>query len=240
MKTDILLTKTLPYYSLLFERLEPLLNYHPNCPGLLYDLLRYGSDFDPESTISYGKKALKYVDMYKKNTQYGADPAKIHRLLGNVYQEIGDHSSALVHLNKTLVLYKVYPERPGYALGIRSVKVQILESIRESKSVSSQLSNDTVSSLPVRTSEPITYEGETLPLHELFGIAYEKSWEERVPILKHIIAEAPRSEYAYYAGHDLAIYGENGKYIPDYPLLFKRLKPLLKFHPECPNLSNNR
>lgn len=218
--------------TLLFERLEPLLNYHPDCPGLFYDLLRYGWDFDPESTISYGKKALKYVDKHNKYTHYGAYPESIHKYLGNAYQNIGDYSTALEHFNQALTLSKA--DHWVSASNIRLLKVKILECIREGNAVKGSVSDGTVS--PLSVSAPETREGETLSLHERLTAAYEKSWEERVPILKQIIAEAPNSEYAYYARYDLAIHDENGKYIADYPLLFKRLKPLLKFHPDSPNL----
>ena len=91
--------------ALLFERLQPLLKYHFDSPGLLHDLLVKGREIYPEAAIRYGKQALKYVDMYRMDSGYGAFPERIHHFLGYAYQEIGDYSTALEHLNQALKLY---------------------------------------------------------------------------------------------------------------------------------------
>ncbi len=96
---------------LLFERLEPLLEYHPDSPNLLKQLLMHGSRIYPELAIHYGEEALKYVDMYRMNSPYGAYPKSIHTFLGFTYQRVGDYSSALAHHQKALDLALAYPER---------------------------------------------------------------------------------------------------------------------------------
>ena len=61
--------------------------------------------------------------------------------------------------------------------------------------------------------ETITYKGETLTLDELFSASFNKSWEEKVVVLKRIIAEAPYSIYAFEARLHLTTHDENGKEI---------------------------
>ena len=97
--------KSIRDYGLLFERLQPLLKYHPDSPDLLHALLFYSRRSDPEAVIRYGKEALKYVDMYRMESGYGAFPEGIHHFLGYAYQEIGDYNTALEHLNQALKLY---------------------------------------------------------------------------------------------------------------------------------------
>ncbi len=92
-------------YGLLFERLQPLLKYHFDSPRLLHALLFYSRHSHPEAAIRYGKEALKYVDMYRMDSGYGAFPESIHHFLGYAYQEIGDDSTALEHFNQALKLY---------------------------------------------------------------------------------------------------------------------------------------
>ena len=91
--------------ALLFERLQPLVNYHPDNPSLLSDLLMYGKDIHPETAIHYGKEAIKYVKRYRMDSLYGAYPEQIHYHLGYAYQLIGDYDTALGHLDQALILY---------------------------------------------------------------------------------------------------------------------------------------
>ncbi len=97
--------------AVLFERLQPLVAYHPNYPRLLKLLLQKGWDIYPEAAIHYGKEALKYVDMYPIGRGHGAFPEDIHDNLGDAYQQIGDYSSALAHHQKALELIRAYPGR---------------------------------------------------------------------------------------------------------------------------------
>ena len=91
--------------ALLFERLQPLLNYHPDNPSLLSDLLMCGKDIHPETAIRYGTEAFKYVGRYRMDSLYGAYPEQIHYYLGYAYQVIGDYDTALGHLDQALILY---------------------------------------------------------------------------------------------------------------------------------------
>ncbi len=97
--------------AVLFDRLQPLLAYHPDSPGLLGELLGAGMHIYPEAAIHYGTEALKYVDMYRMNSGYGAYPERIHHYLGFAYQNIGDYSKALEHHRQSLKLIESYPDR---------------------------------------------------------------------------------------------------------------------------------
>ncbi|MYB65797.1 tetratricopeptide repeat protein [Candidatus Poribacteria bacterium] len=99
--------------AVLFERLQPLLEYHPDSPRLLTDLLASGWDIHPEAAIHYGKEALKYAEMYRMNSVYGAFPERIHHILGFAYQQIGDYSKALAHHRKSVELIRANPGRMG-------------------------------------------------------------------------------------------------------------------------------
>ena len=262
--------------ALLFERLQPLLKYHFDSPRLLHDLLVKGRKIHPEAAIRYGKQALKYVGMYRMNSLYGKSPESIHHFLGYAYQEIGDYSTALEHLNQSLKLY--IRVLNAYS---RSFKVkEHIEQILTENPILGSLSDGSAPGLPERAPdskqaitdtapaekialkppppgetfatghwdgdkwhrtvpkepETITYEGETLTLDELYSVSFGKSWEEKVAILNRIIAEAPYSKDAYYARKHLATHDENGERIHDYALLFERLQPLLKYHPDSPDL----
>ena len=262
--------------GLLFERLQPLLKYHFDSPGLLHDLLVNGMDIDPEAAIRYGKEALKYVDMYPMDSGYSEFPESIHHFLGYAYQNIGDYSTALEHLNQALKLY--IRVQNAYS---RSFKVkEHIEQILKENPILGPLSDGSVPGLPERAPdskqaitdtapaekialkppppgetfatghwdgekwhrtvpkepETITYEGEALTKDELFSVSFGKSWEEKVAILKRIIAEAPYSKDAFEARLHLATHDENGKRIHDYGLLFERLQPLLKYHFDSPRL----
>ncbi len=100
-----------PDDCLRFERLEPLVAYHPNYPRLLSDLLDYGLDIYPELAIHYGTEALKYVDMYPIGRGLGAFPERIHDRLGFAYQVLGDYSAALAHHQKALEIVRAHPGR---------------------------------------------------------------------------------------------------------------------------------
>ena len=126
--------------SLLFKRLEPLLKFHPDCPDLLCDLVRYGGDADPEAAIRYGKKALGYVDRYNKDSRYNAHPVRIHKYLGYIYHyshnfdystALEYYNQALEHYNQAVNLLKAMPERRGSAVAIRLLKVKISQCINQ-------------------------------------------------------------------------------------------------------------
>ena len=100
--------------ALRFERLEPLVAYHPNYPDLLEELVMFGGDIYPELAIHYGLEALKYVDMYPMDSGHGAYPENIHNWLGDAYQYLGDYSAALAHYRESLRLVEAYPYRGAY------------------------------------------------------------------------------------------------------------------------------
>ncbi len=108
--------------AVLFDQLQPLLAYHPDSPGLLGELLGAGMHIYPEAAIHYGTEALKYVDMYRMNSYYGAYPEQIHYYLGHAHQNLGDYSKALAHYRQSLKLIEAYPDRsytqpdPGYSI----------------------------------------------------------------------------------------------------------------------------
>ena len=235
--------------AVLFERLQPLLKYHPNSPDLLYLLLRKGMHSDPEAAIKYGEDALKYVNIYRVNS--GSEG--IHHFLGYAYQNIGDYSTALSHLNQALNLY--IRQRKAISLSFK-VREQIEQIHKEnpilgSLSEGSPLAKEILKLPPPgetfatghwdgdkwhRTVPPdpetIMYAGEALPLRKLYQAAFyfEKSWEEKVVVLNLIIAEAPYSNEAFEARYVLATHDENGERISDDALVIERLKPLLKYH----------
>lgn len=99
--------------ALLFERLKPLLKYHPSSPRLHYELLMNSMYIYPEEAIQYGEEALKYVEMYAMYS--GKDPVTehVHHFLGYAYQGIGDYGTTLKHLNQAIKLYDTYPGRTG-------------------------------------------------------------------------------------------------------------------------------
>ena len=247
--------------ALLFERLQLLLKHHPDSPRLLYDLLLYGRDIYPEEAIRYGEKALKYVEMYRMNSLYGKYPERIHHFLGYAYQEIGDYSTALEHLNQALKLYVRVMNAYSRSFKVKEHIEQLLE---EHPNLETLPETDTEPAEQIALKPPpqretfatghwdgdkwnrtvpkepetITYEGQTLTLDKLYNASFqhEKSWEERVAILKRIIAEVPYSKTAFSARLYLARHDENGKSIQDNALRFERLKPLLKYHPDSPYL----
>ena len=262
--------------ALLFERLQPLLKYHFDSPGLLHELLVRGRKIQPEAAIRYGKEALKYVDMYRMDSGYGAFPERIHHFLGYAYQEIGDYNTALEHLNQALKLYIRVRNADSRSFRVKEHIEQILienpilgplsdgsapglsERVPDSKQ--SITDTDPIEQIALKPPPPgetfatghwdgdkwhrtvppepktITYEGEALTKDELFSVSFGKSWEEKVAILKRIIAEAPYSKDAFEARLHLATHDENGKDIRDYGLLFERLQPLLKYHFDSPRL----
>ena len=262
--------------ALLFERLQPLLKYHFDSPGLLHDLLVKGREIYPEAAIRYGKQALKYVDMYRMDSGYGAFPERIHHFLGYAYQEIGDYNTALEHLNQALKLYIRVRNADSRSFRVKEHIEQILTenpilgplsdssapglSERAPDSKQSITDTDPIEQIALKPPPPgktfatghwdgdkwhrtvppepktITYEGEALTKDELFSVSFGKSWEERVAILKRIIAEAPYSKDTFEARLHLATHDENGKDIRDYGLLFERLQPLLKYHFDSPRL----
>lgn len=109
--------------ALTYDRLLPLLEYHPDSPRLLHDLLMTGRRLYPEAAIHYGTEALKYVDRYRMDSNYGKYPEWIHNFLGHAYQEVGDYSKALTHYQKTLALLQAYPGRMGN-LGLDPERVE--------------------------------------------------------------------------------------------------------------------
>ena len=137
----------------LFERLKPMLKYHPKSSGLLHDLLRYGMDIDPEAAIRYGKKALKYVDVGAKHTHYNADPARIHHYLALAYQIVGDYDAALEHFRKAKKLYLANIRTRGYSNYFDFVK-QHIKAIEEGKPIDG---------IPLPTRAPKTMKPERRP-----------------------------------------------------------------------------
>ena len=98
--------------ALLFERLQPMVAYHPDNPYLLYDLLRYGKDVNPEAAIHYGKEALKYKDrIVERHFVFPEGTHLIHAELGHPYQLIGDYSSAVLHYKRCVELLEADPGR---------------------------------------------------------------------------------------------------------------------------------
>ena len=98
--------------ALLFERLQPMVAYHPDNPYLLYDLLRYGKDVNPEAAIHYGKEALKYKDtIVDRHFVFPGGAYLIHAQLGHPYQLIGDYSSAVFHYKRCVELLEADPDR---------------------------------------------------------------------------------------------------------------------------------
>lgn len=241
--------------AVLFERLQPLLKYHPDSTDLLYLLLRKGMHSHPEAAIRYGTEALKYIDIYDLHFGYMASPEGIHHFLGYAYQNIGDYSTALSHLNQALNLY--IRQRKAISLSFK-VREQIEQIHKEnpilgSLSEGSPLAKEILKLPPPgetfatghwdgdkwhRTVPPdpetIMYAGEALLLRKLYQAAFyfEKSWEEKVVILNLITAEVPYSNEAFEARYVLATHDENGERISDDALVIERLKPLLKYHPD--------
>ena len=136
-------------HALLYERLQPLLKYHPDSPNLLLDLLIYGRSIDPEAAIRYGKKALKNIDRHHSikgssiRHRYSATPEKIHKYLGYAYEELGDYDTALEYLNQALNLYKSAKPQ-GYLNATSLIRFHI-KHIHEGNPVSGPLSDGTVS-----------------------------------------------------------------------------------------------
>ena len=97
--------------ALLFERLQPLVNYHPDSPGLLCDLLMHGMHIYPKAAIHYGTEALKYVGRYGVGVGHSAYPESIHHFLGYAYQLVGDYNSAVSHYKQSLELIRAHPNR---------------------------------------------------------------------------------------------------------------------------------
>lgn len=96
----------------LFERLQPLFNYHPDSTRLLRYLLMYGIDIDPEAAIYYGTEALKYLDRYGVGVGSESDYSpEIHHYLGRAYHRVGDNSSAVSHYKQSLELFWEHPDR---------------------------------------------------------------------------------------------------------------------------------
>ena len=89
-----------------FERLLPLVEYHPDSPGLLYELLQSGMYVNPEAAIHYGTEALKYVWSYPVGVGHSAYPEYIHAGLAHVYQLVGDYSSAVSHYKQVIEVAK--------------------------------------------------------------------------------------------------------------------------------------
>ena len=136
-------------HEFLFERLKPLLKYHPNSSNLLLDLLTYGRSTDLEAAIRYGKKALKIVDRDNKNSHYNAEPARIHQILGYAYEEIGDYDTAVGHYRQAMKLYKAKPD-DIWSVGI-SPNASIyrhIEQIRKGNPILGPLSDGTLSMTP--------------------------------------------------------------------------------------------
>ena len=242
--------------ALLFERLQPLVNYHPDSPGLLCDLLMHGMHIYPKAAIHYGTEALKYVGRYGVGVGHSAYPEKIHHYLGYAYQLVGNYDTALEHLNQALNLY--IRERKAVSLSFK-IREQIEQIQKENPILGSFSDGPTLAEKMARKLPPpgetfatgywdgnkwhrtvppgpetITYAGKALPLRKLYQAAFyfEKSWEKKVVILNLIIAEAPYSNEAFEARYYLATRDENGERIRDDALVIERLEPLLKYHPD--------
>lgn len=102
--------------ALLFERLQPMLAYHPDESGLLYDLLVIGSDVNPESAIHYGKEILKYPE----------GGYRTHYHLAYPYQLIGDYSSALYHYKRSVELMRADPDRSARMEQIATEHIELI------------------------------------------------------------------------------------------------------------------
>ena len=138
---------------LLFERMKPLLKYYPDSPRLLHDLMMKIWSSHPEETIRYGKEALKYVDMYPMNSGYSQYPESIHHLLGYAYEEIGDYTTALKHLNQALKMYNIHQDRTRDSiLSAYTLKRHIIQ-IHKGNPILGPLSDGSVSGLPERAPE---------------------------------------------------------------------------------------
>lgn len=87
----------------------------------------------------------------------------------------------------------------------------------------------------VQEPDTITYNGETFPIQEFYNRSAAESWEEKVPMLRHIIAEDPSSEIAYFARRDTATRVDENL-ITTHEFKFQQLKQLLKYHPNSSNL----
>ena len=93
-----------------------MLKYHSDAPRVFKDLLTLTQEQYPEEAIKYGKAALKYIDVYPRNSSYmsGVYLEKIHGNLGFAYQRIGDYETALEHLKKADQIQKANPQRINY------------------------------------------------------------------------------------------------------------------------------
>lgn len=143
---------------LLFERLQPLLNYHPDNPHLLYNLLTYGSDVNPEAAIHYGKEALKY----NVSPEYYATHDVIHYHLGYAYQMVGDYSSAVSHYKRSLELMRSDPDRDAR---IEQIATEHIELILAGNPAFGPLArkNRKGAAASVGASEPASVESESVP-----------------------------------------------------------------------------
>ena len=164
--------------ALLLERLQPLLNYHPDSPGLLYGLLRKVMHSHPEAAIRYGKEALKYVGMYRMNSGYGEYPERIHHFLGYAYQEIGDYSTTLEHLNQALKLYKANPDRTRWAYLNRDLVKQHIDRILEGNPVFGPLSKKNRPGTAKKAPEGYIFSDFLSQLHHIATEKPEKDFEQ--------------------------------------------------------------
>lgn len=98
------------------SQLKEMLKYHSDAPRVYKDLLDLTQEKYPEEAIEYGKAALKYIDVYPRNSTYMSRVylEKIHGRLGFAYQRIGDYKTALEHLKKADQIQKANPQRINY------------------------------------------------------------------------------------------------------------------------------
>ncbi len=142
--------------ALLFERLQPLLNYHPDNPHLLSDLLMFGRDVNPEAAIYYGKEALKYNPVL---------PQGIHSDLGYAYQLIGDYSSAVSHYKRSVKLMRADPDPYPYGdLEKQATKhIELILSGTPAFGPLARKNRKSADAVPVGAPEPASVESESVP-----------------------------------------------------------------------------
>lgn len=147
-------------FALLFERLQPMLNYHPDDPRVLSDLLMYGSDVNPEAAIHYGKEFLKYDE-----AAYVA-----HYRLGYPYQLIGDYSSAVSHYKRSLELMRSDPDRRARMEQIATEHIDLILSGNPAFGPLARKNRNSADSSPVGAPEPASVESESVPRAVPLGV----------------------------------------------------------------------
>ncbi len=142
--------------ALVFERLQPMLAFHPDEPRLLMDLLMYGNDVNPEAAIHYGKELLKY-----HGGGYGT-----HYDLAYPYQLIGDYSSAVYHYKRCLELMRADPDSSSRRVRMEQIATEDMELILSGNPRHGPLARkgrEVADALPVAVSGSASVESESVP-----------------------------------------------------------------------------